>query len=122
MVTTITTIGRKVGAVECKNLFRHAERGRPRQDAASTATIFSLTATTEAGLRRQANKELIKVPTENEMCDAVVLGFYQQAGLAQCGDGGLSHREVVFAQFQKAGMGHFICLCRPRNLRFLCGC
>ena len=36
----------------------------------------------------EANEELIEMPDEDEMSDAVVLVFCQKAGLAQCGDGG----------------------------------
>ena len=60
-------------------MFRHVERGRPGQDSASMATIFrrvhGLVNTADSNDRdsvEEANKELIKVPNEDEMCDALV--------------------------------------------------
>ena len=85
MVTTITTIGRKVETVEYKNL-RFAMRSAGGQDKIQHLRrqyfqrVHGLVYAADSNDRdriEEANKELIKVPNEDEMCDAAVLGFYQ---------------------------------------------
>ena len=85
MVTTITTIGRKVVPVEYKNL-RFAMRSAGCQDKIQLRRrqhfrrVHGLVYAADSNDRdriEEANKELIKVPNEDEMCDAAVLVLYQ---------------------------------------------
>ena len=90
IVTTITTIGRKVETVEYNNLC-FAMRSAGGQDKIQPRRrqffrrVHGLVYTADSNDRdrvEEANKELIKVPNEDEMCDAAVLIFYQYAGIA----------------------------------------
>ena len=85
MVTTITTIGRKVETVEHKNLC-FATRSAGGQDKIQHRRrqyyrrVYGLVYAVDSNDRdriEEAEEELIKVPSEDEMCDAVVLIFYQ---------------------------------------------
>ena len=42
----------------------------------------------DPGRIEETNEELIKMLNEDEMCDAVVMVFCQEAGVAWCDDGG----------------------------------
>ena len=84
MVTTITTIGRKVETVEYKNLC-FATRSTGGQDKIQPRwrqhywRVYGLVYAVDSNDRdriEEAEKEFIKVPNEDEMCDAVVLLFY----------------------------------------------
>ena len=85
VVTTITTIGRKVETVEYKNLC-FATRSAGGQDKIQPRRrqyyrrVYGLVYAVDSNDRErveEADEELIKVPNEDEKCDAVVLGFYQ---------------------------------------------
>ena len=89
IVTTITPIGRKVETVQCKNL-RFAMRSAGGQDKIQPRRrqyylrIHGLVYAVDSNDRdriEEANEELIKVPNEDEMCDAAVLVFYQRTCL-----------------------------------------
>ena len=96
MVMTMTTVDRKVETVEYKNLcFAMRSAGgqdkiqpRRRQYFRRVHGLVYAANSKDRDMIEEANKELIKVPKEDEMCDAAVLVFYQKAGLACCGDGG----------------------------------
>ena len=64
---------------------------------------------------------------EGEMCDAAVMVFCQEAGVAWCDDGGLKSLRSWVCTIEKAAMGHLTHLCRDRNLsprrvEVLCEC
>ena len=85
IVTTITTIGRKVETVEYKNLcFAMRSTGdqdkiqpRRRQYFRRVHGLVYAADSNDRDRIEEANQELIKVPNEGEMCDAAVLVFYQ---------------------------------------------
>ena len=83
MVTTIIKIGRKVETVEHKNLC-FAMRSAGGQDKIHPRRrqyfrrVYGLVYAADSNDRdriEEANKERIKVPSEDEMCDGAVLGF-----------------------------------------------
>ena len=85
IVTTITTIGRKVETVEYKNLC-FATRSAGGQDKIQPRRrqyfwrVHGLVYAVDSNDRdriEEAEEELIKVPNDDEMCDAVVLVVYQ---------------------------------------------
>ena len=85
IVTTITTIGRKVETVECKNLC-FAMRSAGGQDKIQPrrrqyfrrvhGLVYAADSHDRDGIG-EASDEIIKVPNEDQMCDAAVLVFYQ---------------------------------------------
>ena len=85
IVTTIATIGRKVETVEYKNLcFAMRSAGgqdkiqpRRRQYFRRVHGLVYAADSNDRDRIEEANEELIKVPNEDEMCDAAVLVFYQ---------------------------------------------
>ena len=89
MVTTITKIGRKMETVECKNL-SFALRSAGGQDWIQPRRrqyywrIHGLIHTVDSNDRdriEETNEELIKMLSEDEMCDTVVMVCCQLAGL-----------------------------------------
>ena len=72
-------IGRKVETVEYKNL-SFAMR---RREAGEKHTVRSYTVDSDDPDRiEETNEELINMLNEDEMCDAVVMVFCQEAGVA----------------------------------------
>ena len=84
MVTTITTIGRKVETVEYKNLC-FATRSTEGQDKIQLrrrqyyrrvhGPVYAVDSNDRDRIE-EAEEEFIKVLNEDEMCDAVMLLFY----------------------------------------------
>ena len=85
MVATITTIGRKVETVEYKNLC-FAMRSSGGQDKIQPrrrqyyrrvhGPVYAVDSNDRDKIE-EANEELIKVPNEDEICDAAVLVLCQ---------------------------------------------
>ena len=96
MVTTITTIDRKVETVEYKNLCLamwsaggqdkiQPPRGQNNRRVHGPVYAFDRH---DRDRIEETNEELVTMLNEDEMCGAVVMIFCQLAGLAKCGDGG----------------------------------
>ena len=90
MVTPITKFGRKVETDEYKNLsfaMRSAAgpdriQLRRRQYHQRIRVLVYTVDSNDRDRIEETNEELIRMLNEDEMCDAVVMVFRQQAGLA----------------------------------------